>query len=1056
MLEISLLGGFDVRLNEQPVSLSAQPVQKLLSYLLLKREVGHRREFLADLLWPGSRESSARKNLRNALWQLQQVIGEEHLLVDRTSIAFNVFAPYCLDIAVLEDERAISDSESLAGVLSLYRGKLLPSLYDEWIQLERERLHALFERRMQVLLDQLVTKGQWIEVLSWAERWISLGGIPEPAFRSMMTAHAARGDMASVGATYRRCVQLLEKELAVPVSADTQSLFQRLLSGEPVNAEQLATVQIMSPPTGSSSISPARSLPAQTTAFVGREKELAEIRRLLLNDPGCRLLTLCGPGGIGKTRLALESAQHLQTAFRHGVYFVSLAPLVSPTYMVPAIAESMEIQIHPTIPPTQQLLDYLSEKELLLVMDNFEHLTDAAPLVAEILALAPSVKVLATSREHLHLQGEVIYAVPSMRFPDAIASAPAADLDVEAYESVKLFLQRARHSRPDLHFQPQELHSVAHICHLVQGMPLAVVLAAGWLEVLSPAEIATEMMQSLDFLESEIQDIPPRQRSVRAAFDSSWRLLPEPERLTFMKLSVFRGGFTRRAALAVAGASLRTLRMLTDKSFVSQKQGNRYDIHELLRQYGAEKLKIVGDLRQSCAAHSNYFLQAVQEHEIDLKGSRQLEALNEIESDLENVRAAWHWAMQQDNVDGINRAVEALCLFFDMRSRYQEGVDLFHLPDGYPPVASGEKQTATWARVKTRCRFLQTRLQIQEVDASLEQSLAFIEQEDDQAELAFCLYVCGDYEAYITRDIPAALRFLGQSYRHYRNLDDRFNMLRVLRTIGFCYGFDAETLPDHQRLNSEVVQLARQIGSKYDEAHALGNLGHGSIDLGHYALAEEYCREAIQVARQTGTRSWVAYATIGISLIRFLEGNIEAAYSTAQEGLSIASDANAKDIVAFALATHSLIAGVSGDYVRAYKLGKESKQTPSNSYFWSYAEWGLAIACYGLGDREAAWRHLRAAFHVLRTPARLIRLLPIAALLLAQAREREQAVELLSSVAHHPLNAAGWQAAWSPLAALPALLQSELGDVQYSLSWERGEVLDIEQRSGVLVTDPTG
>ena len=338
--------------------------------------------------------------------------------------------------------------------------------------------------------------------------------------------------------------------------------------------------------------SPSRphNLPTSTTPFVGREVELANLAQLLA-EPQVRLVTITGSGGMGKTSLALAAAaKQLEntsghTTFPHGLYFVPLTPLTDAAAIVPAIAEAIGFTFYEGAPPQQQLLDTLREKQLLLILDNFEHLLEGATLVDTLLQTAPGLKVLATSRERLNRQSEHLLRLAGMDFPDWETPEDAA-----AYSAVQLFLQSARRVQPDYTLSGLDLTPIARICRLVQGLPLGIVLAAAWLELLSAAEIAQEISHSLDFLETDMADVPERQRSIRAVFDYSWRLLNAEEQTRFPRLSVFRSGFSREAAQAVTGASLRTLLALVNKSLLHRTPEGRFEIHELLRQYAAAQL----------------------------------------------------------------------------------------------------------------------------------------------------------------------------------------------------------------------------------------------------------------------------------------------------------------------------------------------------------------------------------------------------------------------------------------------------------------------------------
>ncbi len=427
----------------------------------------------------------------------------------------------------------------------------------------------------------------------------------------------------------------------------------------------------------------AMSLPFQPTAFVGRTTELAEIDGLL-GDPACRLLTLVGPGGIGKTRLAVQVAATCASQFDDGVYFVPLQPLHSPEFIVSAIAESIGFSFSPGVDPQQQLLQYLQEKALLLVLDNFEHLLDRADLLTELLEAAPNIKLLVTSREVLNLQEEWRYPIHGLRYPERDDTEQP-----EAYSAVQLFVERARQVRGDPSLADEKA-AVIRLCQLVQGMPLALELAAVWAKALPMDEIATEIQRNLDFLSTSLRNVPPRHQSMQAVFEQTWQRLSDEERRVFRALSVFRGGSRREAADAVAGVSMRILSDLVDKSLLMREPDGRYQVHELLRQYAQTRLDARPEESISIHdLHSAYYARFLHERQNDLNGGRQREASLEIESEIDNIRAAWSWALEHSRVEDIDQAQHALAMFFAIQSRFLEGRDAFEkavqmLDDGDP------------------------------------------------------------------------------------------------------------------------------------------------------------------------------------------------------------------------------------------------------------------------------------------------------------------------------------------------------------------------------------
>lgn len=418
---------------------------------------------------------------------------------------------------------------------------------------------------------------------------------------------------------------------------------------------------------------PPHNLPAAVTPFVGRQAELAQLADLLA-APSARLIAIVAPGGMGKTRLALRLARQQIGRFRDGVYFVQLAPLADAANVAQTIADAVGYPLQANgRAPDQQLIDYLAAKEMLLLLDNFEHLLDAAPLLNAILQAAPAVRLLVTSRRRLQLLGETAFTLGGMGFPSWGSAGDAYN-----YAAIKLFRQTAQRARPDFTLSRANLPHVIQICRLVEGMPLGILLAASWITVLTPAEIEAELRAGLDILAVEAGDLPPRQRSIRVVFAHSWELMPPAEQMVFMKCALFRGGFSRDAVHAVTGATLPQLQSLSSKSLISRDAATgKYHVHQLLRQYAAERLAQSPERMAAQTAHMRFYLRQLAGKTAVLKGADQLDGLKQIEADFENIRAAWHQAIAQQAYDLLNSAVEAMYLFCYLQSRLEEGKSLF-------------------------------------------------------------------------------------------------------------------------------------------------------------------------------------------------------------------------------------------------------------------------------------------------------------------------------------------------------------------------------------------
>lgn len=414
----------------------------------------------------------------------------------------------------------------------------------------------------------------------------------------------------------------------------------------------------------------ANNLPEQLTEFVGRETELATACDLLGDS---RLLTILAPGGAGKTRLALQLAAELVEEYPQGVFLIELAPISSVDDMVQAVAEAIGVPLSTDQPEFEQLLQYLANKRQLLVMDNFEHLTAGADLVVDILQAAPSVDVLATSRIKLSVSGETVLQLPGL---DGEWETPQEAFDAS---SVQLFVNTARRLDPAFTLEDGDLDALREIVLLVQGMPLGIILAAAWANLLPIEDIAAEIRKSIDFLETDFRDLPERHGSIRAVFDYSWAMLDDPERAVFSALSVFRGGFTREAAEHVGGASLRTLANLVSKSFLTANpETHRFTIHELLRQYGALELAREPErLEESSDRHAAFYADLAAAAFDVIRESDQPRALRMMDADIDNIRTAWRRSLDRQRPEETRQFIEPLWFLYEVRGWFS-AADIFN------------------------------------------------------------------------------------------------------------------------------------------------------------------------------------------------------------------------------------------------------------------------------------------------------------------------------------------------------------------------------------------
>lgn len=427
------------------------------------------------------------------------------------------------------------------------------------------------------------------------------------------------------------------------------------------------------------------NLPEQLTELIGREEELAEVSRLLDKT---RLLTLFAPGGTGKTRLAIQAAADHTSHYRDGVFFVGLADISSSHAIVQTIADTLGLGLSSDDDPMDQLASFLNSRRILLVLDNFEHVADGAGIVPQILQRAPDVSVIVTSRTKLNVQGETVFGLGGLATvwgdPDQTLQASGA----------RLFSEAARRARADFALRPGDLEPLARILDLTGGLPLAILLAAAWVEILSVAQIAHELGNSLDILQTSMSDVPDRQRSMRAVFDYTWQQLEDRERAVFSAMSVFRGGFTREGAAAVAGAELLDLANLSGKSLVARNHENgRYAVHELIRQYAESELERDPERHEKVLeAHEAFFSGLADEAFALLSAADHPRMLAMLEGDLENVRMAWRRSVSTGNVHHVRRISIPLFYLYEVRGWYQSGASFFG--EAVEGLGSGTKEGA--------------------------------------------------------------------------------------------------------------------------------------------------------------------------------------------------------------------------------------------------------------------------------------------------------------------------------------------------------------------------
>ena len=721
---------------------------------------------------------------------------------------------------------------------------------------------------------------------------------------------------------------LLAEALVIP--QDQQDTFLKVARQERA-VDQLGSVDEEEPFPWQTAPQSQTNLPLPATLFRGREADLASLADMF-QDPTCCLVTLVGPAGIGKTRLAVQAAHGKLDRFEHGLFFVSLAPLYSAETIVATIANAIGFQFHGAVKPEGQLLRYLREKRMLLVLDNFEHLMEGVSLLPRIMQAAPGVQLLVTSRERLNLQGEWVFEVEGLPYP---VSPKESNLEEEAaYGAVQLFLQGALRVNPRFSLKEENREWVVRICQLTEGNPLGLELTAAWVRVLSCQVIAEEIESNLDFLKGSAQDIPERHRSLRAALDHSWKLLSADEKAVFRRLSVFRGGFRREAAREVAGAGLEALTSLIDKSLLRRVGEERYDLHELIRQYAAIKLpQNRSEYMETRDRHCSYFTALLQQHEVPLKGARQKESVTNLALETDNIRIAWIWAIDQGKITEIRQAVYSLWRFYYVQNWYEEGEAIFRYASermqiyvsGKVSASNKAEATITLGQVLAKqgwfCFHQGQHARAKEL---LSQSLALVRPLDDSKALADGLLFLG-VVTMLMGDYQQAYQFIEESLAISMAVGDQWITALCLSNLGMIAHMSGD-YPEAYRLFQDSLEEWRVVGDPYLTAFCLNFFGALANDLGQYAEAEDLIREGLATAQTNEDRWGIATALNQLGLILCMRGKARREEARDLFGESIARFKELGDhwSLARALNNMGMVTAALGDYSAAQRCFRDA------------------------------------------------------------------------------------------------------------------------------------
>jgi predicted ATPase/DNA-binding SARP family transcriptional activator len=906
-LSLSLLGPFQALLDDRPITeFESARARALLAYLAVEQAQPQRRDALVELFWPEQPSGSGLANLRHTLANLRKAIDDQHaappvLLVTSESIQFNPASDAFVDLQHFYSLLAHDPTPAaLQEVMALYRGRVMDGFildgspdFELWLLVLRERVDSLIGHALARLVRIAVQQADFTQALHWTERQLALDPLNEDVQMQHVWLLAHSGQRSAALRQYELARLLLQKELDVEPQEAMQSLVARIRAGSHdlgvvygQDGKPLVLLPPPSAPVTQAAPTPTIHLPTPPTPFIGRERELALVAERLA-DPACRLLTIVGPGGMGKTRLAIQSAAASQEHFPDGVFFVELTAVGS-TEQMPAVILSALGAPRGGLDLRRHLLETLRLRRMLLVLDNFEHLLEGADLLVELAQAAPLVKVLATSRARLNLREEWLLPLEGLDLPPAAdgqvapAHTPAlVTADLESFDASRLFLHCARRLQPTFHPSPGDIAAILHICRLLDGLPLGIELAATWVRSAPLHQIAHEIEHGLSFLSTSLRNIPTRHRSMSAVFDHSWRLLGARQRTILRQLSVFRGGCSGAAAEAVAGATLGDLAGLVDASWLRLRGDGRYEMHELMRQYCEEKLDAEHDApdgqegdglgepaEEVRRRHCVYYANMVGAEDQALNWRAEPVAI--FRADFGNLQAAWRWAVEHGDLVAMKQMLIGLTYFADMTGRFAAMLPFFE--------RAADAVRTNWHKP--------------EGDADQRQGAALL--------LVFTLYFEFDFSLKLGQLERASaclneMRAILAVAEH----DDRWQEHDVMTRwcvifLGFAQGeFDAvyaascDLLEFTQNNDFPFYPWSAEIGVRFALRQTQGFVASSARLLGDYPTSWEHIKAACDLSEEMGEERFRATDLTDMAVLLQLQGDYDEAREMAQRGLAL-------------------------------------------------------------------------------------------------------------------------------------------------------------------------
>ena len=929
-LELRLLGPIQLSIDDgRPLTLPVRKEEALLAYLATEHGHAHSRDSLVGLLWPDAPPDKARLSLRVNLSNLKKRLnGAEVAALFRSTPLDLRFEAGACRLDIVEFSRGLRSGEhhdhrrdelcsrcqpAFSRAVALYRGTFLDGFYldqcqlfDEWLFMQRERFRVQMLDALEKLTAYHLRRSEEVEALPYARRQLELDPLREQAHLQIMQIHLAQGDRSGALRQYDRCCSVLRTELGVEPSIEIRELHQQILA---------TTAHTVAPPTHADAEHSHPQLPVYLTPFVGRQGELTLLaERIRAGD--YRLITLVGPGGMGKTRLAIEAARQHSTHFADGVYFVPCAAVQTVTAAADTLAAALGITYRADgRPPQVQLLDWLRPRHALLVIDNFEQILAAAPLLVEVLQAAPQVVILVTSREPLNVQAEDLIHVTGLPVPALEQVAEASH-----FAAVRLFVDRAYRMDKRFHLNADNVADVVRICRLVAGQPLALELAASHTVTRTCRAIAEAIGADFNFLRADLPDLPVRHQSLGAIFEYSWQALTPLEQSSFGRLSIFCNPFNVEAAIAVAGASLAILTRLHRVHLLQRHDDfERFSVHELLRKFAAVKLALsLPDPSMLQRRHAEYFLTWLSRHGQILEGIQPMHYVEIIQTHLDDIRVAWQWASTAHAVALLQRALPVLGAFYALRGAHGEAEERFQ----ETLAQLGEEDEALRGQLLAQLgACLERQGKIEATQRALKNAITIAHQFKDYQTIGYAHLAMA--RLLVNKgSISGAIQYLRSGLAILPEGEFLTIRAELLLYLGMTEGRQMHHDAAASALD-EVRRLVARTGNKVQEQRLLLYQAiENAAD--NYVAAQFYFERALALCPDTGDRSLEARILNGLGFVLANLGNYEEAIHCHLRGLALAvAD---QDAVQQTFALHNLCVCYDGqgNVLEAYRYGQES------------------------------------------------------------------------------------------------------------------------------------